>query len=194
MKVFFDTEFTGLHQNTTLISIGCVSDDGKTFYGECTDYDRKQVDKWIEENVLSRLFLDDEGADNETIDGHYRVCGKSGVVAYWLRDWLQAMSTKDAVYGDARNLFPDRYPQTIEMWSDVLAYDWVLFCELYGTFNIPECVYYIPFDLATLLKMKGIDPDIDREGYAGIEYTGDKKHSALHDAQVIKACYEKAMG
>jgi DNA polymerase III epsilon subunit-like protein len=31
-KIFFDTEFTGLHQKTTLISIGLVSECGKTFY------------------------------------------------------------------------------------------------------------------------------------------------------------------
>jgi hypothetical protein len=31
-KIFFDTEFTGLHQNTTLISIGLISECGKNFY------------------------------------------------------------------------------------------------------------------------------------------------------------------
>lgn len=35
-KIFFDTEFTGLHQNTTLISIGLVSDEGERFYAELT--------------------------------------------------------------------------------------------------------------------------------------------------------------
>ena len=31
MKIFFDTEFTGLHKNTTLISIGLVTEEGKHF-------------------------------------------------------------------------------------------------------------------------------------------------------------------
>jgi hypothetical protein len=35
-KIFFDTEFTGLHQGTTLISIGLISECGKTFYAEFT--------------------------------------------------------------------------------------------------------------------------------------------------------------
>ena len=43
-KIFFDTEFTGLHQNTTLISIGLIAETGQTFYAELTDYDRCQVD------------------------------------------------------------------------------------------------------------------------------------------------------
>jgi uncharacterized protein YprB with RNaseH-like and TPR domain len=35
-KLFLDTEFTGLHQNTTLISIGLIADTGDTFYAELT--------------------------------------------------------------------------------------------------------------------------------------------------------------
>jgi hypothetical protein len=36
-KLFLDTEFTGLHQNTTLIS-GLIADTGD-IYAELTDYD-----------------------------------------------------------------------------------------------------------------------------------------------------------
>ena len=56
-QVFFDTEFTGLHQNTTLISIGLITQDEKTFYAEFTDYDKNQVDTWIQENVISNLIF-----------------------------------------------------------------------------------------------------------------------------------------
>ena len=45
MKIFFDTEFTGLHKNTTLVSIGFISEDGRTFYAECNDFDWDQVHK-----------------------------------------------------------------------------------------------------------------------------------------------------
>lgn len=44
-KIFFDSEFTGLHQNTTLISIGLISDDNNCFYAEFTDYDKNQLDQ-----------------------------------------------------------------------------------------------------------------------------------------------------
>ena len=56
-KIFFDTEFTGLHQNTTLISIGLISECGKTFYAELTDYDKSQIDDWIQENVINNLMF-----------------------------------------------------------------------------------------------------------------------------------------
>ena len=114
MRVFFDTEFAGLHQNTTLISIGCVAENDAEFYAELTDYAESQVD------------------------------------------------------------------------------DWMLFNQLFGhAFNIPKNVYYIPFDLSTLLKVKGVDPDVSREQYAygkGYQATVKNKYNALHDAKVIKLC------
>ena len=90
---------------------------------------------------------------------------------------------------------------TIEMWSDCLSYDWVLFNTLLADYSkdypeLPKNVYYIPFDICTLFKVKGIDPDINREWFAGPivndEFPdGEAKHNALWDAYVIKACYER---
>ena len=54
MKIFFDTEFTGLHKDTTLISIGIVAENGKSFYAELTDYDKTQVDEWLQLHVLDK--------------------------------------------------------------------------------------------------------------------------------------------
>lgn len=169
MKVFFDTEFTGLHQGTTLISIGCVSEDGHTFYAECADYDPSQVDEWIRKNVLANLTLGNQlGLHGE--DGpHWKVRGNRRIVARHLRSWLTQ-------WGE------------VEMWSDCLAYDWMLFCELFqGAQHLPKNVYYIPFDLATLLKLRGYNPDVRREEISG-PVVG-QKHNALYDAAVIGMCY-----
>lgn len=57
MKVFLDTEFTGLHQNTTLISLGMVTEHNESFYAEFTDYDKIQVDEWVQEHVIDNLKL-----------------------------------------------------------------------------------------------------------------------------------------
>jgi hypothetical protein len=79
------------------------------------------------------------------------------------------------------------------MWGDVLIYDWMLFCELFPIPNndsaerLPRNIYYIPFDIATLAKVKGIDPDFSREEFSGIS----GKHNALRDAFMIMACYDK---
>lgn len=65
MLLFFDTEFTGLRKDTTLISLGIVSDDGRKFYAECCDYDRNQCDDWVLENVISNLYLSEPMYEQE---------------------------------------------------------------------------------------------------------------------------------
>jgi hypothetical protein len=176
MKIFFDTEFTGLHKDTTLISIGLVADDGRTFYAEFNDFKTIYVDDWIRENVIKKLtytgvFQVNEGTKENV---SYKSFGEN--IRQKLSEWLSQF-------------------ETVEMWSDCLSYDWVLFCDLFGhAFNIPKNVYYIPFDICTLFKVKGIDPDISREKFVFGEVYHEmvaQKHNALYDAQLIKACYEK---
>lgn len=168
MKVFFDTEFTGLHKDTTLISIGCVDDHNREFYAEFTDYDKSQCDEWINKNVISNLKgMKESKAWTE-------VLGNKKEVKKALYNWLWRF-----------NHF------TIEFWSDCLAYDWVLLQDLWGgSFGMPKNFYYIPFDICTLMRAKGIDPDINREMFVGMESSA-QKHNALWDAKIIQSCYEK---
>lgn len=162
MKIFFDIEFTGLHKNTILISIGCVSETGKEFYAESMDYDRNQVDDWINKNVISKLSP--------------------------LKFSMRLNEIKWAL----NNYFISFY-EPIELWSDCLSYDWVLFCDPFGgARSLPTNILYIPFDICTLFKIKGIDPDISREEFCGIKNVKEK-HNALYDAKIIKMCYEKLM-
>ena len=173
IKVFFDTEFTGLHQNTTLISIGLISECGKTFYAELTDSDESQVDEWIKTNVIENLTLQEWDADKnyEPYSDNVRFKGDTKGLQLALTHWLEQF-------------------EEVEIWSDCLSYDWVLFNQIWGhAFNIPKNVYYIPFDLSSLFKVKGIDPDINREDFANMK-DGNQKHNALWDAKVIKRCFE----
>lgn len=188
-KVFFDTEFTGLHQNTTLISIGLIAETGETFYAELTDYDETQVDNWIRENVINKLYLSE--FDNAAYPEKWTLKADKEIVRQGLTKWFEQFDK-------------------VEIWADCLSYDWVLFCQLFGhAFKIPSNVYYIPFDICTLFKAKGIDPDIAREEFCKDEigadekktwemteeekqdYYGTQKHNALWDAKVIQWCYQK---
>lgn len=189
-----DTEFTGLHQNTTLISIGLISDCGKTFYAEYTDYDKKQVDDWIKDNVITKLRFTDKittaidswenwisvkGCYSNALEfeladkdmSQFECIGKAPMVKNRLEKWLKQFDY-------------------IEMWSDCLSYDWVLFNQIWGhAFNIPKNIHYIPFDICTLFKVKGIDPDVSREEFSSMKESSEK-HNALWDAKVIKRCFE----
>lgn len=159
MKIFFDAEFTGLQQNTTIISIGLVDETGRTFYAEFTDYNKEQVDGWIKDTVIKKLVLPNFCIDFSSSYENNNHKGTTDYIKNKLLVWLK------------------EYDE-VEIWSDCLSYDWALFNNLFGS----------AFDICTLFKRKGIDLAINREEFAGIK---GAKHNALHDAKVIKACYEK---
>jgi len=172
IKIFFDTEFTGLHQDTTLISIGCVSDNDKTFYAEFDDYDRSQMTDWLERNVVPKLSKPKYSRINDNV----KMYGSKKQIASEIKNWLYSIT--------------DKTGEQLEFWGDCLHYDWILFCELYGGSQyIPSNVYYIPFDISTMMKVKGIDPDIKREIFSNVN---NNKHNALADALMIKKCYYNA--
>lgn len=179
-KLFLDCEFTGLHQGTSLMSIGLVTEDGLLgFYAELADYNPGQVDKWLMEHVLLNLELGDLRMNTpRTI--HWgdmtvrQIRGFFSIVGEELGAWLQDIGP-------------------VQIVGDVLAYDWVLFCQLFGgALNLPPTVYYIPLDLATLLDANGVSADVSRAEYGGLpaEY---QQHNALHDAIAQLACYRKLM-
>lgn len=186
MNIFFDSEFTGLHQNTTLISIGLVAEDERTFYAELVDYDQGQVDGWIQENVIARLQFDpsdrDTGFTDPLTEHRFTMKGDRYLVGEYLAKWLSQFGQ-------------------VQMVSDCLSYDWVLFCQLWGhAFNIPENVSPAPRDInQDIADYLGISEreafnDVNREKFAFGEYLEEmkrQKHNALWDTRVIKACYEK---
>lgn len=178
MKLFFDTEFTGLHQSTTIISLGIIAENGKRFYAEFTDFDTSQINEWLQKNVVDKLHLK-ECKLFRHLD-LIEVKGSKDEIKKHLLEWLSQFNN-------------------IEFWSDCLAYDWVLLIDLIADYSkgypeIPKNVYYIPFDICPLFFLKGIDPDISREKFAYREVYSEmleKKHTALFDAEVIKACFEE---
>ena len=195
-KIFYDTKSTGLHQDTTLISIGLVSECGKHFYMELSDYDFEQLDDWVMENVVENLVMqeafvaEDEfysvtrHSDNPVGNNIYKsysiqLRGDTSLLKFELEKWL------------------DQFKH-VEMWSDCLAYNWVLFCEIWGgALDIPGHILYTPFDLSTMFKINGINPDADREEFAEVNIphpantSFSPKHNALWDAEVIMKCFQK---
>lgn len=191
MNLYFDTEFTGLHKDTTLISIGIVSEDGRTFYAELNDYDKSQIDEWLQENVINNLKfrppLEGECEHNAMI----RHCGNP-IGTPLNKGYSQEIRGSLSDVGESLSEWVNQF-DNIKIWSDCLAYDWVLFNHLFGhAFNLPQNIYYIPFDICTLFEIIGIDADISREEFINNSIEG-AKHNALYDAKVIKACYEKLM-
>ena len=178
MKIFLDTEFTGLHKETSLISIGLVDENGEEFYGELTDYDKNQIDYWLQENVMANLWYESNKVDFINPPNYYR--GDKEYIALKLKKWL-------AKY------------ETVEWVSDVPHYDFVLLIDLlYGkAINIPylthgASIHDINQDIAKHYNISELEAfDLSREEILAkhnIEIDG-LKHNAIYDAKVIKAIY-----
>lgn len=185
MKIFFDTEFTGLHRNTSLISIGLIAEDGRAFYAEFIDYNRDDVNDWIKENVIDKLLYSNDyrvpKARYDFINDVASVRGATFHIKRLLRKWLMEFDE-------------------IEWVSDVCHYDFVLLIDLvfghalnmpYGKIN--AACHDINQDIAKYFRISEIEAfDINREEILekfGIKIEGSK-HNALYDAKVIKAIYE----
>lgn len=184
MKIFFDTEFTGLHKNTTLISIGLVDENGRTFYAEFSDYDESQCDEWIRENVIKHLKRSKEDLLENFPDiyihvNDWEVYGTKEYIREVLKDWLSKYDN-------------------VELVSDCSHYDMVLFIDIFGrAFAIPSNVnpacHDINQDIAKHYRISEREAfDKSREDIIN-DYRylveGDK-HNSLYDAKVIKAIYD----
>ena len=181
MKIFFDTEFTGLHKDTSLISIGLISEDGKEFYAEVQNLERKDIDDaWLKENVLDHTveYGDAYVLDIVSDENNYYTGSKEDVASF-LQEWLMQFDT-------------------IELVSDVCHYDMVLFIDLFGSaFDVPENVcpacYDINQDIARAYNLSIKDAfDYSREKILeghNIDISGEK-HNSMYDARVIKTIYE----
>lgn len=176
--LFLDTEFTGLFQHSSLISLALVGAD-RTFYAEFSDYPSEQLTDWHEEHVISKLLYNQHENIQEKQGPDWRLKDTSSIIAEQLRLFLQSFTE-------------------VVIWSDVLAYDWVLFCELFGgARELPKVIHYIPGDLSTLLRVKGFDPDVPRdslvdpEDLQSLTQLGLEKHNALYDAHLMSLIYTK---
>lgn len=172
--VFLDTEFTGERQNTTLISISLITLHGKSIYLTLNDFDESQIDEWINKNVIKKI-----NATNSI---------NSYLAAQEIHNFLKNYSDNEKVY----------------IVSAGLTLDIVLLIELYKhlpenkkikNFAFKNLPYYLNhhtgIDLNTLLRVVGFDLSLPRESY--VESKAKNRHNSLHDAKIVKLCFEKAI-
>lgn len=206
MKLFFDFEMTGLRQNTTSISLGIVSEDGKKFYAEFTDYDEGQCDDWICKNVINNLKFE---LPKENEDYYYvasrtkdNPIGNDLYSSYSLEMNGTKRLIRDSLKGWLSQF------DTIQFVSDVCHYDFVLLIDLLtngGTaLDLPENIsavcHDINQDIAQHFRVSDREAfDMSREqimnDLCGTEdiVTGEK-HNSLYDSCVIRALYKELIG
>ena len=191
-KIFLDMNLTGLHRDTTVISIGLVTDTNETFYAELNDYDRGQIDEWRKENVIHKLLYAPplEGEEEYWAwnkNNKVRMRGNKQEVNRYLTDWFQALLGGPLSWIEyEKGKRPKEVKKSsLEIWGYSFSYDWVLFNDLWGSsgMTLPKCLHYIPFDIAICLKS-----NIHSEGYLDL-YEKAKSKNAFSAAKAIQVCY-----
>ena len=190
MKIYFDTEFTGLTKDTDLVSIGLIAENSSTFYGEINDFDITKCDQWVKDNVVSKLkyynkydcYYKENDHSIETLDTKHRV----GIqLALWLNTFLEE----------------------IEFVSDVAHYDFTLLIDLLtqgkSALDLPEYITPAVYDINQLMAQKlnltmqqAFDYSREQLLEELFKYNPYKehKHNALYDAVVIKEIYNSLTG
>ncbi len=154
MRYFLDTEFieSGCHKPLQLISIGIVAEDGRELYHISADFNPDDANDWVKENVLVHL------------DGPEEV---------WLPRWANdgiALNILDFIGED----------KSPEFWGYYADYDWVVFCQLFGTMmDLPKHFPMYCCDIKQLCDEAGTLP-----------VQTSTEHNALHDARWNKVAWE----
>jgi hypothetical protein len=165
-RIYYDSEFTGLHRGSTLISIALVSETGNYFYAEFNDYAKDQVNDWIQKHVIDNLIYDKDclinnhpaiNRDTSLNQFNVQIRGSSDNIKKEVINWLKL----EASVLDTKQ---------VQIYSDCYAYDWMLLVDLIAgnATEMPDYINYIPIDLSTVLWTNNIDPDISREEFSGI--------------------------
>jgi hypothetical protein len=173
-----------LSRKAQLISLALLCEKNDDFfYAEFDGINKKNCSPWIRDNVLNRLQFQDAKAFVKLTGNSVSVKNKKPVIATELKKWISQF-------------------KSVEIWADCLAYDWVLFCDIFGNAqNIPSNINYIPFDISTKLRLRKLNPDLDRikycekiKGKKFIEELSEKtngQHNSLFDAFVSREVYRK---
>jgi hypothetical protein len=184
-RIYYATEFTKLSQNSELISLALVSDDGRTFYAEVDGWNREKAimeNPFLIKNVLPFLIYENDPIYKQTdILQAYKLKDCRLEIARRLQEWLMQFSA-------------------VEFWGDVQSYGWMHLCELFGGAiefaKLNPNISYISMDVATRLAEHGFDPDTDRKEFARVDdYNDLQRHKAgnvLHKAYIIRGCYDRA--
>ena len=203
----------------------------KSFYGEFVDYNIDKCDQWVKDNIVDKLNLP-YPLPYPTDFTHQTIKGTQQEVFTYLKEWLSQFESIEffADYDVIDkplliDLIANWDKQAFNEFDEKLEYKYCgkshklrpVDSEGYYYYeNQDDCVaykvglpkhlyniqYYDFYDLHTIFKLKGIDPDINRRVYA-FGYESDSYpvpdwlegsvHNALYDAYVNMLCYDKLM-
>lgn len=187
MKYFLDTEFIEDGKTIDLISIGIVCEDGREYYAINVECDFKKASDWVMENVLYPIGLDGRGfyaplsqSPNDAYGISFCDAKVKKQIAHEVAVFLECQAETLDNGKTAYSLKKD--VEKPEFWAYHADYDWVVFCQLFGTM----------MDLPTGFPMycKDIKQLCDSLGSPELLKQGNEEHNALADARWNKQTWE----
>lgn len=169
MKYFLDTEFieNGRREPLQLLSLGIVAENGSEIYFENSEADFTKANDWVKKNVFPWL---------ERIGPVLRTPAE---MAEEIKKFIPPKPGYDKNGG-----LPSGLWDAPEFWAYFADYDWVLFCQLFGTMmDLPEGYPMYCMDLMQYAKHIGIP----RRAFPEQDQV---EHNALNDARWNKKVFE----
>jgi len=172
--IFLDTEFTGEHGQTSLVSLGMVTMENQTLEINFNDFKKKQVTRWLKNNVLPKLTERPIFLKKKSI--------------FHIHNFLEN-------YSGGRKIIIVTAGKTLDL---SLFFDLYKFLKknkknnFHWLYDLPHYLSHSNhLDLNTMFFLAGLK-NIDREKFVNIK-TIKNKHNALYDAIVIKKCFCKLL-
>ena len=169
MRYWYDTEFLDTGSTIDLISIGVVAEDGREYYAQSVEFDETKASDWVKENVLK----------------HLPICPCCGYKANHedqptgkCRSKKCMWRTREQMKRDVQSFIdPD---DGIELWGWCAGYDFVAFCQLFGTMmDLPQGYPHYIREFQQVLDERGIaDSDLPEQE--------EGLHNALSDAKHLQ--------
>lgn len=171
MRYFLDTEFIEDGKTIDLISIGIVAEDGREYYAVSTEFNPKKASDWVVENVLNPMGIDRNGWITSP-----------DLLSPTQKEHYLAQRTREQIKHEILIFCSPEKHGYPEFWSDFAAYDWVVFCQLFGTMmDLPKRFPMYCNDIRQLWNQKEC-PELPKQN------TGE--HHALYDARWNKKAYD----
>jgi hypothetical protein len=172
MRYWFDTEFIEDGKTIDLISIGVVAEDGREYYAVNLDCEVSKASQWVKDNVIAQL--------------------PPPLSSVWKRK--NAIRADVAFFLGCEQINPLQGFEYIlpagvekpEIWAYYADYDWVAFCQLFGTMmDLPK---------GFPMYCRDLKQEVDRLGLINMDLPApegqESMHHALHDARWTKRAWE----
>lgn len=172
MKYFFDTEFIEGFRKPLfgkrshfidLISIGIVSEDGREYYAISNEFNPKDADDWVRENVIDKLEAELFQQQPAFAKSNFNFSLKELLKQYGKSNKQIAKEILDFIYSceypQAESMAQKAFVRLAEISPEFYAYyadyDWVLFCSLFGRMiDLPKGFTMYCKDLKQMLDEK----------------------------------------